>query len=329
MPASVDTNQSDTRRPKCRTRSDRAGPARSTRTERFAASRRHLGRVNGRPHTVEPWRYVVQPGSSEASPGPETARPDRRFQRLLPIGREIGMVGFGILVYGAVRAVTEGSAAQAIANAQAIERIERTLGIAWEASAQSLAMTSEVLIDLGNWVYIWGHWPVILAALVIMYFTRRGAYRLLRNAMFISGMIGFAFFFAVPTAPPRLAGMELVDTVLERSASYRTLQPPSLTNQFAAMPSLHFGWNLLVGVILFIAFTSFAVRVFAVGMPVLMGIATVTTANHFVLDLIVGAVVVAIAVGIAVGIERLEWRPHWPPRLPGVPRARPGYTWRS
>ncbi len=239
------------------------------------------------------------------------------------------MVGFGILVYGAVRAVTEGSAAQAIANAQTIARIEHALGIAWEASAQSVAMTSDVLVDLGNWVYIWGHWPVILAALVITYLTHRGAYRLLRNAMFISGMIGFAFFFAVPTAPPRLAGMELVDTVLERSTSYRTLQPPSLTNQFAAMPSLHFGWNLLVGIVLFIAFTSLTVRVFAVGMPILMGIATVTTANHFVLDLIVGAVLVGVAVGIAVGIDRTRRRHRWPPRLPGVIQARPGYTWRS
>ena len=72
--------------------------------------------------------------------------------------------------------------------------------------------------------------------------------------MFISGLIGFAFFAAFPVAPPRLADRGIVDTVTEYSESYRALQPPALTNKYAAFPSLHAGWNL-VGIVLFQATT--------------------------------------------------------------------------
>ena len=65
--------------------------------------------------------------------------------------------------------------------------------------------------------------------------------------MFLSGAIGFLFFALLPVAPPRLADPSLIDTVTLHSEAYRALQPPGLTNQYAAFPSLHFGWNLLVG----------------------------------------------------------------------------------
>jgi hypothetical protein len=128
-------------------------------------------------------------------------------------------------------------------------------------------------------------------------------YRVLRNALITSGMIGFVFFYVVPTAPPRLLGNGLTDTVLEHSHAYRALQPPSLTNQYAAMPSLHFGWNLVVGIVLFAAFASVAVRAFAVVMPFAMAFAVVATANHFVLDVLVAGVVVMVGLGVAVALE--------------------------
>ena len=222
----------------------------------------------------------------------------------LDVARELVLVGFAAAVYGGVRAVTEGSVAQAVANAEAVYRIERTLGIAWESAAQSLIVGSETLVTLANWVYIWGHWPVIIAAALFLYTHRPVHYRVLRNAMIASGLIGFVFFYVVPTAPPRLAGLGLTDTVLEQSHSYRALQPPSVTNQYAAMPSLHFGWNLLVGIVLFTAFACLAVRVFAVAMPIAMGFAVVATANHFVLDVAAGLLVVALGLALALALER-------------------------
>ena len=223
---------------------------------------------------------------------------------MLGVARELAIVGFAAAVYGAVRAVTEGSVAQAVANAEAVERLERTLGIGWEQSVQSLVIGSDVLVRLVNWIYIWGHWPVILAAATSLYVSRPAHYRVLRNAIITSGLIGFVFFYEIPTAPPRLVEIGLVDTVLQQSHAYRALQPPSLTNQYAAMPSLHFGWNLLVGIVIFTAFTSVAVRVFAIAMPLAMGFAVVATANHFVLDIAVSVVVVAVGLAVAVALER-------------------------
>ncbi|HSL63230.1 MAG TPA: phosphatase PAP2 family protein, partial [Gaiellaceae bacterium] len=132
-----------------------------------------------------------------------------------------------------------------------------------------------------------------------LFVSRRASYLLLRRAMMVSGAIGFAFFALLPVAPPRLLPVGLVDTVADRSESYRALQPPSLTNQYAAMPSLHFGWNLLVGIVLFLTFTTLAVRVFAVLMPAAMGFAVIATANHYVLDVVVGAALVLIGLAVA------------------------------
>jgi PAP2 superfamily len=87
-------------------------------------------------------------------------------------------------------------------------------------------------VTLANWVHIWGHWPVIAAVAIALYRWNRPGYALLRNAVFISGAIGFLFFALLPVAPPRLLEVGLVDTVLERSTAYRALQPPELTNQY-------------------------------------------------------------------------------------------------
>ena len=222
----------------------------------------------------------------------------------LRVARELAIVGVAAAVYGAVRAVTEGRAGRAIENAETIEHLERTLGIGWEQSAQSLVIGSDLLVRLVNWIYIWGHWPVIIAAATFLYVSRPTHYRVLRNAIITSGLIGFVFFYRMPTAPPRLVEIGLVDTVLEQSHAYRALQPPSLTNQYAAMPSLHFGWNLLVGIVIFAAFTSLAVRAFAIAMPLAMGFAVVATANHFVLDIAVSVVVVGVGLAVAVALER-------------------------
>jgi membrane-associated phospholipid phosphatase len=83
------------------------------------------------------------------------------------------------------------------------------------------------------------------------------------------------------------------------SDSYRALQPPGLTNQYAAFPSLHFGWNLLLGLVVWGATTNRALRAFAVLGPAAMATAVVVTANHFVLDVVGGLLVVLLGYVIA------------------------------
>jgi hypothetical protein len=240
--------------------------------------------------------------------------------------RELALVVLAALAYIGVRAVTRGSTADAVANGRRVLDLERTLGIAWEHTAQTSIVGSDALVTLANWVYIWGHWPLIVVAGTVMFVRRRDSYLLLRRAMMVSGALGFAFFALLPVAPPRLMPLALVDTVAERSESYRALQPPALTNPYAALPSLHFGWNLLIGIVLFATFTTFAVRLFAVVMPAAMGVSVVVTANHYVLDVLVGGLLVLLALAVASSIPATLAAPHAVSSVRDRPpgRQRPG-----
>jgi hypothetical protein len=210
---------------------------------------------------------------------------------------QVLLTAVAALVYFGIRNLTAGSAEAAMANARHLTDFEQDAHIDWEQGLQAALLDSETLMTLANWVYIWGHWPVIITAAVLLFRYRRAQYYLLRNAVFVSAAIGFLFFAFFPVAPPRLFDAGLVDTVTLHSEAYRAFQPPNLTNQFAAFPSLHFGWNVLVGVALWGATANRAVRAFAVLSPTAMGVAVVITANHFVIDVIGGLAVVTIGLG--------------------------------
>ena len=195
------------------------------------------------------------------------------------------------LAYFGVRGLTEGDPTSAHRNAGRLLELEQRLGLDFELPLQQLVSNSEALLTFANWIYIWGHWPVVIATLVWLAAHDRENYYILRNAMFISGAIGLVIFAAWAVAPPRLFGAEYVDTVTIRSVSYRLLQPPALINKYAAVPSLHFGWNLLVGVAWAKTATKPFMKTAAVVMPMAMGFAVVATANHWVADVIIGGAV--------------------------------------
>ena len=202
------------------------------------------------------------------------------------------------LIYFGIRGLTAGSADTALENAALLMRFEQIVNVAWEESLQAAVISYFSLVTLVNWVYIWGHWPVIIATAIVLFIYRPGQYRLLRNAILISGAIGFFFYTFFPVAPPRFASPEMVDTVTLYSHSYRVLQPPGLTNQFAAFPSLHFGWNVLVGVAIWLATTNVVLRSVAIVQALAMGAAVVMTANHFIVDVASGLVVVLVGLTV-------------------------------
>ena len=214
----------------------------------------------------------------------------------------------------------------AYASANDIMGFERSVHLAWEPWLQERIVTHDVLVTLANWTYIWAHWPVIITIAVVLFRCERRRYRLLRNAMLISGAIGFLFFAFLPVAPPRLAEPGLVDTVtLQLRARTGALQPPGLTDQFAALPSLHFGWNLLAGIAVWGATTNIALRTLSVVGPAAMAAAVVVTANHYVIDVLAGLVVVLVGLAADRVIDGRPVRsaadgfPHRPSR-----RERPG-----
>jgi membrane-associated phospholipid phosphatase len=220
------------------------------------------------------------------------------------VGEQAGWVVLGIFVYFRVRHLTEGSRAIAVDHAHDIVGLERRWGIAVEDDLQGLVAPSEPLRTLANWVYIWGHWPVIVGVMVWLAWRHRREFLRLRDAMLLSGAVGMVVFATYPVAPPRLADGYMIDTVTQHSQAYRVLQPPIFTDQYAAMPSLHAGWDLLVGIAVFTAASTTILRVVGVAMPVLMMLAVVATANHYVLDVVAGVALVLVAHAGALLLER-------------------------
>jgi membrane-associated phospholipid phosphatase len=98
--------------------------------------------------------------------------------------------------------------------------------------------------------------------------------------------------------------MGLVDTVTLHSNSYRLLQPPAFVNQYAAVPSLHFGWNLLIGIALFTQSSRLVPKAFGAIVPLMMASAIVLTANHYVFDAVAGAVVALAGLAVAYMLQR-------------------------
>jgi glycerol-3-phosphate acyltransferase PlsY len=224
--------------------------------------------------------------------------------RLRWVAIQVAIVTAGIVVYFRVRHVTEGSEAAAVAHAHDLVALERATGLYVEQPLQSVVAPSEDLVTLANWVYIWGHWPVILATMVWLMWRHQHEFVRLRDAMLISGGVGMLVFALYPVAPPRLADLGFVDTVTQRSDSYRVLQPPAFTNQYAAMPSLHIGWDLLVAIAIVSAASTVLLRTVGVALPVLMALAVVATANHYVLDVVAGVTLVLVSYAAAVLLER-------------------------
>ncbi len=246
---------------------------------------------------------------------------------LRTVAADAAVVATGVVIYFGVRGLTVGAPDVARAHAADILALEKTLGLDVEAGVQALLVDVDPLVTAANWVYIWGHWPVIVATLVWLALHDRRVFLRLRNAMIASGGLGLCVYTTYPVAPPRLAGRGFVDTITEQSNSYRVLQPPAFVNQYAAMPSLHVGWDLCVGLALVAAASTLTVRTIGRLMPVVMAAATVLTANHYVLDIVAGAAFGLAGWAIALQVEKVRDRrrlgcavpaPRPPSDVPGV-----------
>jgi hypothetical protein len=234
----------------------------------------------------------------------------------LPVGllREVGIIGLAAYIYFFVRGLIHAREAEAVDNANWLVSQEKWLGIFHEQALQEKILGHQWLVDIFNSIYIYGHWPVVVGTLTWLFLRHREVFPVFRTAMVASGLMGFFFFFLFPMAPPRfLADYGFIDTVTLHSEAYRVLQPPSLTNQFAAMPSLHVGWNLLMGVAIVTYSSGRFWKIFGVIMPLAMYLATILTANHYFLDGVVGTALALTGLAIAWRISRPK-QPVWTTR---------------
>jgi membrane-associated phospholipid phosphatase len=125
---------------------------------------------------------------------------------------------------------------------------------------------------------------------------------LARNAFLISGGIAVIFYLTLPTAPPRLLELGFIDTLNQSfTPTYDSI--PGV-NQYAALPSMHVGWNFLTAVVLAMAFSGFRLRFLVFLLPLAMFTATVATGNHYFLDGVLGIGIAGVALLIALRIKR-------------------------
>jgi hypothetical protein len=218
-------------------------------------------------------------------------------------GAEILLLASTLPLYYLVRGQATERVGEAVARGVAIVEFEQGLGIFWEVELQRAILDYDLLVQGLNAFYLYGHLPVIGALALWLYFWHRPQYLLMRNAFLVSGAIGLVFYLNFPTAPPRLLAQHgfdfgLVDTIVEQYDEGRPLTPNFFVNQYAALPSLHFGWNLLVGMALWLATKNILIRAFAVLMPLAMFTDIILTANHYIVDAVAALPVVLVGMAI-------------------------------
>ena len=197
-------------------------------------------------------------------------------------------------LYLGVRGAAIGSPDDALANARGVVDVERALGLFYEARLQdSLAN----LDDVFSIYYMLGFAPLLVGVLTWLALRHRDVYRELRSLLLISIAIAVIVHIALPVTPPRLVPeLGIADSVgLDRDGSSFAGIP---YNPYAAMPSMHVGWSLLVALFALQAAGSLLVRGVFVAHPAVMAVAVTVTGNHYFLDSLAGAAVALTALGL-------------------------------
>ena len=216
----------------------------------------------------------------------------------------------------------------AFSNAWDLVRVERALGIAHEATLQTWtgAYSMGFLTFLGYY-YAIGLWVALLGSAAIFFSYYRRLYWSLRNVYMITMLVAVVIFALYPLAPPRLLpGYGMADI-----ASMYGLLPEKGSrsvlgfNEFAAMPSLHIAWSSLI----MLAWWKIGLKwgkILGVSYLLLMIVAVIATANHYVLDVLGGALLLAFAlwaIGLPTGIRKIVVDTDLRDMMPGWPRPFP------
>lgn len=220
--------------------------------------------------------------------------------------RELGIVVSAALTYFGVRLVVQGDTATSTANAERILSFERWAHIDVEADVQSVVLQHRWLEVIGNLSYVWLHWPLLIAVLLVLYHRDPTGYLRLRRALVVAGAVGLVLFWRLPTAPPRfMPGFE--GTVSDDARRHFLHYPLEWANRYASFPSFHVGWTLIACLAL-AATMPMVVRAVAMVPALLVGLAVVTTGNHYVVDAVVGAAISLVAY-VALGHVHEGWHP--------------------
>ncbi|MBV2355347.1 phosphatase PAP2 family protein [Streptomyces sp. J2-1] len=281
----------------------------STRTEPAyaaadASESAPAGAAPSAPAPAEADAAAEPPHAATGSPRPPTGggeNPARRGDGPVrpPLLREFLLVAGLFIVYKIGRQLATGHTGAAFRDAHRVWGLERALDLPRENGVQSLLLHGGDLVQVANTYYATVHFPATVAFLVWLYLRHPAHYLWARRVLAVLTGAALVLPFVFPLAPPRmLAATGLIDT--GRVFGPSVYGPPAadhLSNQFAAMPSLHFGWALMVAIGM-TAVTRSRLRVLWLLHPLLTLAVIVGTANHYWLDSAAAAVMLAAALAV-------------------------------
>jgi hypothetical protein len=240
--------------------------------------------------------------------------------RVLPQGwldlvRQFSLFVSAFLVYDLVRGLAEGRDMTAFQNARQLIGIERTLHVFVEPSVQAWASGSHVLMVAASWLYINSQISITIGALAYLYVRHNRSFYFVRNMMMIAMPLALIGYVVFPTAPPRFfPEWGFSDTVADLTSvtvSNHSAFMSALFNPYAAVPSMHVAFAIMIGWTLARLVRTSAVRVLWLVYPFLMTFVIVATANHFLLDALMGALTAGLAAYGASWLARVRpaaWR---------------------
>ena len=223
--------------------------------------------------------------------------------------REVAIMAGAYFAYMYTRTLVFDSEETALANARRVVNLEESFGFFWEPNWQAYVIDSaQALVIFFNWAYIFTFWPIILVTAVTMYIVNRRIYFYYRNIVLLTFFIALFTFMLFPLAPPRMLSEYFVDTIREFGPGfYASREAANYYNAFAAMPSLHFTWTVIFG-LMFFRSGRLPLQILGIAYPTMTLFAITVTANHYIVDAIAGALVAAIALTLMWGLHRLRRR---------------------
>ena len=223
--------------------------------------------------------------------------------------KQIAIVLMAVGLYEAARSLIEPNWALAIANAERIAELERGLSFAWEQSLQRAFLEVPELITAMNLFYFIGHFVLTGLFFLWLYRSSRDGFRSFRNGFLVATAIAVVIHWWFPTAPPRVVGdLGIMDTLrVFWNLDIGSPHASAFSNPVAAVPSLHAGWAVGVGVGLVRYARQPTLRVLGAVYPVAVMLTIVVTGNHFIFDAVAGIAVLGAGFLVA-GLPRIRRR---------------------
>jgi hypothetical protein len=221
-------------------------------------------------------------------------------------------------LYELSRGLVVGNTAEADRHAHRLVALERTLHLFGEADVQHAAHALPGLISLLGIAYLTLHLSVTATVLLWLHQRRPAAFPFVRTSLLLASGLSLVGFLLYPTAPPRLAGIGIADTVSNGHIDLNHGLASTLYNPYAALPSMHIGYALIVAASLLRHGQGRLVRALAALYPPFVLLVIVATGNHFFVDAATGAVVAGLAATAAALLTRQAART----RLTALPTQR-------